>query len=259
MSVIPIHMVDIGARGGLNFDLSGMSQSIRISAFEPDQAECLKLEEGRPHSKNAQFFYYPVVLGKRPEIRTLYKTFDPACSSIYSPISELSEKYIELKCTKLISMNSINVTTLDIWRNTQQTKHVDYLKIDTQGSELDILEGALETLKFTSLVELEVEFSPIYQDQPLFADVDVFMRSQGFYLWRLNNLVHYSTSITEAQIKFDRFYNSKLFSNLEPGGRLYWGHAFYLNPSTFLANSDSFLRLQEITNLIGMHDLIESI
>jgi FkbM family methyltransferase len=259
MSVFPIHMVDIGARGGLNFDLSGLNQPIRISAFEPDQAECLKLEGARTNFNNAQFFYYPLALGKRSEIRTIYKTLDPACSSIYPPISELSEKYTELNCTKMISTESISVTTLDTWRITQETKYVDYLKIDTQGSELDILEGAVETLQSTSLVELEVEFSPIYQIQPLFADVDMFMRDKGFYLWRLNNLVNYSKSIIEPQIKFDRFYNSKLSSSLEPGGRLYWGHAFYLNPSAFITNSDSFYRLQGITNLLGMSDLNVSI
>jgi FkbM family methyltransferase len=166
MAVIPIHVIDIGARGGLNFDLSELSRSIRVSAFEPDQAEILKLEESRPNYSNADFIYYPLALGKKSEIRTLYKTLDPACSSIFPPISELAKKYTELHCTKLVSTDSIEITTLDIWRSTQQIKHVDYLKIDTQGSELEILEGALETLKATSLVELEVEFSPIYQGQP---------------------------------------------------------------------------------------------
>jgi hypothetical protein len=34
-------------------------------------------------------------------------------------------------------------------------------------------------------VELEAEFAPVYKDQPLFADVDRFMRAQGFVLFDL--------------------------------------------------------------------------
>ena len=62
------------------------------------------------------------------------------------------------------------------------TVQPDMLKIDTQGSELDILRGAGKLLDDTLAVELEVEFAPQYQDQPLFADIDQFMRSQGFMI-----------------------------------------------------------------------------
>jgi len=62
----------------------------------------------------------------------------------------------------------------------------DILKLDTQGSELSILEGAVRTLARVGMVEVEVEFAPIYQDQPLFGDVASFMADQGFELLYLN-------------------------------------------------------------------------
>ena len=58
----------------------------------------------------------------------------------------------------------------------------DVLKLDVQGAELDILRGAPVTLAHVLAVECEVEFRPIYVGQPLFADVDTFMRGQGFEL-----------------------------------------------------------------------------
>lgn len=58
----------------------------------------------------------------------------------------------------------------------------DVIKIDTQGTELDILRGSGRLLDNTLAVELEVEFVPQYIDQPLFSDVDAFMRQQGFTL-----------------------------------------------------------------------------
>ena len=61
----------------------------------------------------------------------------------------------------------------------------DYVKIDVQGSELQILENATKTLEQVLIIEAEVEFLPIYKDQPLFGDLQIFMRSQGFVLHKL--------------------------------------------------------------------------
>ena len=53
---------------------------------------------------------------------------------------------------------------------------VDFIKLDTQGSELDILHGAGSLLDNCSGLQLEVMFSPLYEGQPLFADVDAYLR-----------------------------------------------------------------------------------
>ena len=58
----------------------------------------------------------------------------------------------------------------------------DVIKIDTQGTEIDVLEGAGRLLDETIAVDLEVEFVDQYKGQPLFADIDAFMRSAGFLL-----------------------------------------------------------------------------
>lgn len=60
--------------------------------------------------------------------------------------------------------------------------HPGVLKIDTQGTELDILKGYDALLREILVVELEVEFTPMYQGQLLFAVVDAWMRAQGFTL-----------------------------------------------------------------------------
>src|SRR5262249_24052118 len=67
------------------------------------------------------------------------------------------------------------------------------LKLDTQGSELSIMRGGERALATCSLVDIEVEFNPIYQRQALFCDVDRFLCDRGFVLWRFDNFFHYST------------------------------------------------------------------
>ena len=62
----------------------------------------------------------------------------------------------------------------------EEARHTDFLKLDTQGSELLILENAVETLRHVSVIQTEVSFVPLYKNQAMFADVDRFLREQGF-------------------------------------------------------------------------------
>jgi hypothetical protein len=64
----------------------------------------------------------------------------------------------------------------------------DYLKLDVQGSEGQVLAGARTCLDSVLVVHSEVEFVPIYAGQPLFGDIDAILRSRGFVLHRLLNL-----------------------------------------------------------------------
>ncbi|WP_187273072.1 FkbM family methyltransferase [Methylobacterium sp. WL69] len=59
---------------------------------------------------------------------------------------------------------------------------VDFLKLDIQGAELMVLRSATKTLARTAVIHCEVEFSPIYEGQPLYPDVQVFLNAEGFEL-----------------------------------------------------------------------------
>src|SRR5262249_22225097 len=55
-----------------------------------------------------------------------------------------------------------------------------YLKIDTQGYELNVLKGALKTLRQVPLIQVETAFSAGYEGQPLIEDVIRFLREAGY-------------------------------------------------------------------------------
>jgi FkbM family methyltransferase len=63
-----------------------------------------------------------------------------------------------------------------------------FLKMDVQGSELSILEAGREVLDGCLVVQLEVQFVPFYEDQPLFGDLDRVMREAGFWLHKFDPL-----------------------------------------------------------------------
>ena len=57
---------------------------------------------------------------------------------------------------------------------------IDLLKIDVQGMEYCVFQNATETLKKVIMIQTEVSFLPLYEEQPLFSEIDLFLRSQGF-------------------------------------------------------------------------------
>jgi len=61
---------------------------------------------------------------------------------------------------------------------------IDFIKIDTQGSELRILKGAENLLneKRINVLKIEVSTIAVYQDQVMFSDVDIYLRSKGYVL-----------------------------------------------------------------------------
>ncbi|MFO1202855.1 MAG: FkbM family methyltransferase, partial [Tabrizicola sp.] len=56
---------------------------------------------------------------------------------------------------------------------------IDLLKIDIQGGELAAFRGGAQKLSRALCVQTEVAFTPIYRDQPLFADQDALLQRLG--------------------------------------------------------------------------------
>lgn len=81
-----------------------------------------------------------------------------------------------------------------------------FLKIDTEGYELEVLRGAQKVLDQTDVVLLEVAFTPRQDGEPDLCDIGAFMRSRGFRLIDFPNLVQKSThgSLVYGDVAFAR-------------------------------------------------------
>lgn len=55
-----------------------------------------------------------------------------------------------------------------------------YLKIDTQGAESKVLDGATQTLPAINGIQIELSFVPLYEGQPLFLDIVNRLLDLGF-------------------------------------------------------------------------------
>jgi len=224
----PIVICDVGCRWGFADKFLKNLDYLRIYGFDPDVEECKLLEE---KYNNDHIKIFPLALSdKESSDNILYLTKESACSSLYKPDVYLTEAYPGLECAKEISVQKVTTSTLDIWSKCNEVDYIDYVKIDVQGAELKVLKGAEKILKTVRFLELEVEFNPIYQNQPIFSELDIYLREQGFVLWKFTNLVHYGLA-GENQILGSINtvnYDDYRIEFESRGGQLYWADAIYI-------------------------------
>ena len=141
----------------------------RIVGFEPNPQECERLN--REYGKQHRFFPYFVGDG-RPA--TFHETNWAHTGSLYEPNSPLLDKFQNLaEIMSPVARHPVGTTRLD---DIAEIGDVDFVKIDVQGSELAVFQNALRALSGTLLIQVEVEFVELYRGQPMFADVDIFLR-----------------------------------------------------------------------------------
>lgn len=169
----PFVVVDAGARGGAHPRWARLRPHVRLIGFDLDgttgEGEMLRL--GLYRERGTLDFYV---------------TARPDGASLFRPNMEWLERLGGAERFQVQKVIRVLVETLDRQLEDLGIGFVDFLKLDTQGSELAILEGAAETLRRSVLgLEVEVNFAPRYERQGFFADVDTLLRGHGFTLFDL--------------------------------------------------------------------------
>lgn len=84
--------------------------------------------------------------------------------------------------TTITSHKQVPIKRLDDWLKEMGVKpaQVGLLKMDVQGTELNVLEGASSLLAAGVPIFCEVSFQPQYQNHPLLEDVDAWMSDHGY-------------------------------------------------------------------------------
>ena len=125
---------------------------------------------------------------------------------------------VNISIVKTIEMDTVD---FDSFAKEKRINNVDFMKLDTEGSELDILKGAIEFLKKTVIgLIIEVEFSQFRKEQPVFSEVDSFMRELGFGLFNLETY-----RLARKSLKPTLDINE---SGVADFGQIIWGEALYL-------------------------------
>jgi FkbM family methyltransferase len=184
--ISPIKVIDVGAmalggEGDPYANLSAASQ-IEVIGFEPVAAELAKLQENALPGRT----YLPYVVGDG-QSHPFHECNYPMTSSIFPPNTALVSRFQGLgELMQVVRTSQLDTVRLDDLPACQGT---DFIKVDTQGAELMILKGGERLLQNVQVVQTEIEFVQLYEGQPLFADVDTYLRSQGFQLHKFSGIM----------------------------------------------------------------------
>lgn len=78
-------------------------------------------------------------------------------------------------------ITQVKTITIDEFVAAHQIPQIDFLWLDIQGSELDVIKDS-QTAKKATIIYVEVEFKELYVGQKLFSDIMEWMTSNGFEL-----------------------------------------------------------------------------
>ncbi len=198
--LIHINVLDIGARDGFASYWSQYKDCLEIIGFDPDSQQ-EKLSGGRCKAR---------ALSGDGKERVFYIIRYPGSSGFYPPNVEFTNRLRNRDYLNIMGTAEIQTTTLD-----SLNIKADFIKLDTEGSELEILTGGIETLRGALGVSVEVGFIQLFEGQPLFRDVDAFLEKQGFALYDL------------APYRLERFHPDKKGMSHENKGQVIIGQALY--------------------------------
>jgi len=231
-------LVDIGARGGAMPQLSVLAPFSHYFACEPDGHEAQRLNSLiRDGAAWKDVTVFSEAIASTGNEATLHICKQPGLSSLLRPNLDVTKKFYDDDRYDICNDLVVPTISLDCAAKRYGFEDACFLKLDTQGTELDILRSGAKLLSNAVIgVHVEVEFHTFYHDQPLFADVDTYLRSQGFSLFDLQR-----TLIRRAS------YRSDLYSRRQVG----WAEALYFHEPSDLNISDDFTAVK-CAQLLGL-------
>lgn len=183
-------MIDIGARNGLSL-LKALHVYAELHAIEPEAQAAAELKNQKQKTFREVFVHEIAIAGADGEA-FLNVTRNGSMSSLLNPdVAEFKRGFGEVKnapdwisSMDVVKTQRVKTQTLSTFFLQQNLDFADFLKIDTQGNELDILQSGRELLRAgrAGVICAEVALHPIYENQHYFSDVDVFMRGCGYRL-----------------------------------------------------------------------------
>lgn len=183
-------LVDIGFRGGTLPEWQDLAPHTHTIAFEPAADEYDRLCK-KFAAEGGQFSIYPYAIGKCEGKEILSVTKFPFSSGIRPGDTDFLGRMCESMRENLsvIGHCPVDVVSLDSISEKVGLHAANFLKIDTEGTEAEILEGAAGLLRSPNLfgVKTEVWFGEIKGNPSEFASIDCQLRDAHFHLFDLTS------------------------------------------------------------------------
>jgi len=176
-------LFDIGANTGqFSLEMREKGYSGMIVSFEPLTSAREKLIQQASKEKN-WIVHERSAIGDYNGITDINISKNSVSSSILPMLKSHSDAvknsvYIKTEKTPIITLDSVADGYLDKFSNL-------FIKIDTQGYESKVFDGAFKTLKRAKGVLCELSLIPLYEGQDTWKDLILRLEKEGFVLWSL--------------------------------------------------------------------------
>jgi FkbM family methyltransferase len=240
-------MLDLGARGGVDEALLSMAPASSIVCFEPDKAEFDRLV-AVGDSRWKQFTVLPFAVGGVSGPQPLHVPEDPHAASLLPHDPLMAGRFGRAHLHVPRQTLTVEAWTLDALRREGHLDRVDFMKIDVEGAELDVLKAGRSVLQDCVALKVECSFLPQRLNQPLIWDVVPCLIAEGFevvdlqdvHRWRRRNLPTHPYRV-RADMEYSR-------------GQVAQCDVILLRSSSRIQTNDQALRTVVLSAALGFFD-----
>jgi FkbM family methyltransferase len=156
----PPVLIDVGASGGLHDAWKDLAKYSVCVAFDADDRE---MQVDSPESKAYRklYIYNRALTADKEGVADFYFTKEPACSSTLAPHADKLAAWEFAHRFAIVQRSTVQTVHLQTALRELKIEHVDWIKIDSQGTDLRLFQS-LEALRMRRV--LVAEFEPAIMD-----------------------------------------------------------------------------------------------
>jgi FkbM family methyltransferase len=180
LSDTPI-IIEAGAfNGGDTQKLAAAWPRGTIHAFEPVPEIFQKLQKNTAYLSNVHC--YPLALGPTDGTATFYMAEKKEKPGIPTQAGSLLQPKERLAISPILFPHTIQVPTITLttWAQTYGVTKIDFMWLDMQGCELDVLKASPSILEQTTALYMEVGFIEAYEGQKKYAEIVEWLAIYNF-------------------------------------------------------------------------------
>lgn len=174
-------VIDVGANSGQYGQfLRRVGYRGRIISFEPLSSAFAKLK--LTAAVDPEWETHNLGVGNVEGTATLNVSANSESSSLLRMLPKHLQSFPD---SRYVTTETVNLTTLDKVLSGLPAASRVFVKVDTQGYEMPVIDGAGDHLAGVRGVQLEMSIVPLYEDEPLMPEMVTYMAGKGFRLMGL--------------------------------------------------------------------------
>ena len=181
----PAKILDIGAHlGDWYFEIKDIYPNSEVLSIEANPNCANKLSQNNPN-------YLITFLGENEGVVDFYVPNT-------HPTSTGASSYIEqTSIFDGVKPQQLQVITLD-----SLNQQFDFIKMDVQGSELDVIKGGLNTIKNSTILQLELSMLDYNQGAPKASEIISYLYNLGFELFDIGSFYFLNGKLNQSDMFF---------------------------------------------------------